>query len=188
MENKEIIIIGGSAGSVNVLLNMLPLVTTETCLPIILLIHRKTSEENALAGLLQLKTNIKIIEVEDKMPIASNRIYLAPANYHLLIETDKVFTLDYSEKINYSRPNIDVCMESLVEVYGGKIIGILLTGSNNDGAMGMKMIHDAGGYTIIQSPDSCLFPTMPLDAEKLSAPDKKLTPEQIAEFITNLKN
>lgn len=188
MENKEVIIIGGSAGSINVLLKILPLLVTDIAVPLILVVHRKSSDGTLLETLLQLKTNIKVFEVEDKMPIQSNCIYLAPANYHLLIEKEKTFTLDYSEKVNFSRPNIDVCMESVVNVYGNKVIGILLTGANNDGATGMKMINDAGGYTIIQSPDSCLFPLMPLHAEKLSEPDLKLSPEEIAEFITNLKN
>lgn len=188
MEEKEIIIIGGSAGSINVLLKILPLLVNGTCLPIILVIHRKAAEENILETLLQFKTTIKVLEVEDKMPIAANQIYLAPANYHLLIEKNKTFTLDASEKVNFSRPNIDVCMESLIEVYRDKIIGIVLTGANNDGAAGMKAIHDAGGFTVIQSPETCLFPIMPQHVAKLMKPDLILTPEAIAKFIMNAKN
>ncbi len=188
MESKDIIVIGGSAGSVNVLLKILPLVEREHSIPILLVIHRKTSEGNMLESILQLKSKIQVTEIEDKMPIKNDTIYVAPANYHVLIENNHEFTLDYSEKVNFSRPNIDVCMNSLVDVYGGKIIGILLSGANEDGAAGLKRISDSGGFTIIQDPESCKFPIMPEAAEKLLKPDLKLTPEQIAEFITNLKN
>lgn len=186
MENKEIIVIGGSAGSINVLLKILPLIRRERSLPIIIIIHRKPTDENVLATLLQFKTKITIREIEDKMPIESNTIYLAPANYHVLIEKDRSFMLDDSEKINYSRPNIDVCMHSVTQLFGSKTVGILLTGANDDGAAGLKMIHDAGGYTIIQKPETCLFPLMPQHAEKLSKPDLRLTPEEIAEFLTTI--
>lgn len=188
MDKKEVIVVGGSAGSINVMLKILPLLAKDSCLPVILVIHRKATDGNTLETILQLKSRIKVREVEDKMPITANTIFLAPANYHLLAEKDKTFMLDYSEKINFSRPNIDICMESLVDVYGEKVIGILLTGANDDGAIGMKKIKDAGGYTIIQSPDSCLFPMMPEHAEKLFKPDLKLKPEEIAGFIMNLKN
>lgn len=157
-------------------------------MPVIVVVHRKANEENILESLMQFKCKIKVNEVTDKMPVEKNQVYLAPANYHLLIEKDKVFTLDDSEKVNYSRPNIDVSMENMVEVYGSKIIGILLTGANNDGAAGMKKIHDAGGFTIIQSPESCQFPSMPQFAEEMCTPDLKLNPEELAQFITNLKN
>ena len=186
MEDKEIIVIGGSAGSINVLLKLLPLIEKDRCLPIIIIIHRKPTDENVLSTLLQFKTKITIKEIEDKMPIEINTIYLAPANYHVLLEKDKSFTLDDSEKVNYSRPNIDVCMHSVTQIYGNKTIGILLTGANDDGAIGLKMIHDMGGYTIIQKPETCLFSIMPQHAEKLSKPDLKLTPEGIAEFLTTI--
>lgn len=188
MENKEIIIVGGSAGSINVILKILPALNQDLCLPVIIVLHRKPSDENVLETLLQLKCKIKVKEVEDKMPIEKHHIYLAPANYHLLIERDHTFTLDDSEKVNYSRPNIDVTMDSLVQIYGNKIIGVLLTGANDDGAIGMKLIHDAGGYTIIQKPDTCLFPIMPKEAQKLAEPNQQLSPEEIAEFVMNIKN
>ena len=188
MESKKIIIIAGSSGSVNVLLKMLPLVEREHSVPILVVLHRKASDGNMLETILQLKSKIKVTEIEDKMPIKNDTIYVAPANYHVLIENNHEFTLDYSEKVNFSRPNIDVCMNSLVDVYGSKIIGILLSGANEDGAEGLKRISESGGFTIIQSPKSCKFPIMPEAAEKLLKPNLKLTPEQIAEFITNLKN
>lgn len=188
MANKEVIIIGGSAGSINVVLKILPLLKNEIKLPLILVLHRKAGEENILESLLQFKSKLKVTEVMDKMPVENNVVYLAPANYHLLIEKEKIFMLDDSEKVNYSRPNIDVTMESAIEVYHEKVIGILLTGANNDGAAGLKKIKEAGGITIIQSPETCLFPNMPQYAAELCKPNFSMTPEEIAQYIINLKN
>ncbi len=186
MENKEAIIIGGSAGSIDSLMEILSALSKDACLPLIVILHRKSAIENRLEDLLQLKTNFEVIEVEDKMQIENNKIYLAPANYHLLIESNRTFSLDYSEKVNYSRPNIDVSMKSAAEVFRGKTVGILLSGANCDGTEGLRAIKDAGGIAIIQSPETCLFPEMTIHAEQQFETDHKLSPDKIAEYISNI--
>lgn len=160
----------------------------ELNVPVVIVVHRKAGEENLLEDILQFKCQLKVKEIEDKMPIKKNQVYLAPANYHLFIEKENYFALDDSEKVNYSRPNIDVTMESIVETYQGKVIGILLTGANNDGSLGMKMIHEAGGFTIIQSPESCDYPAMPSFASEVCQPDLSLDPEGIGSYLKQLKN
>ena len=186
MEKKDIIIIGGSAGSIEVMMRILPLIPANFPIPVILVLHRKSSTENITASVFQSKSEITIIEAEDKMKIESGYIYLAPSGYHLLFEKDKSFSMDFSEKVNYSRPSIDVSMESIVDVYKNKIIGILLTGANSDGAKGLRHIKEAGGLTIIQSIDSSIMAEMPLAALKLFEPNKMLNPEEIALFLINI--
>lgn len=186
MEKKEIIIFGGSAGSIDVLMRILPFIPKDFPLPIVVVVHRKLTVENLLEGLFQSRCDINIVEVEDKMPMKAGFVYLAPAGYHLLIEKDHTFSLDYSEKVNYSRPNIDVAMQSIVDVFHEKVIGILLTGANDDGAKGMKYIKDAGGLTITQSAESSSMHTMPEAAENIMKPDQILSPEEILKFIISI--
>ena len=188
MGKKEIIVIGGSAGSIDVLLKVLPTLPVNFPLPIIVVVHRKDSRDELLEGLLKSRSKMAVKGAEDKMKLNNSTIYIAPAGYHLLIEQDHSFSLDISEKINYSRPNIDVTFASVVDVYKGKIIGILLTGANDDGARGMKLIKDAGGYTVIQSLESSMIDIMPEAAETLSKPDKFLSPSEISEFLNGISD
>lgn len=186
MEEKEIIVIGGSAGSIDVLMEILPNLPEEFPIPIIVVLHRKPSKDNVPENIFQNKSKIYVVEVEDKMPIQKNIVYLAPGGYHLLIEKDHSFALDFSEKVNYSRPSIDVTFESVVDIYKEKVIGILLTGANADGARGLKLIKDSGGYTIIQSPETSMMPMMPEAAESIMKPDQILSPLEISEFLNNI--
>jgi two-component system chemotaxis response regulator CheB len=186
MEKKEIIVIGGSAGSFDVLMNIIPLLPEVFPLPIVIIVHRKTSEESILTALFQRQCKMKVTEADEKMKIEKGIIYIAPAGYHLLVEKDHTFSLDYSEKVNNSRPNIDVTIESIVDVYRDKVIGILLSGANNDGAKGMELLKDSGGFVVIQSPETALFPKMPKAAEKIMKPDTVLSPGEIASFLIGI--
>jgi len=188
MGQKEIIVIGGSAGSINELMNVFLKLLTNFPLPIVIVVHRKISEENILTSLLQSRTLSQVMEVEDKMQINKGIIYIAPAGYHLLVEKEHSFSLDSSEKINFSRPNIDVTMQSIIAVYQNKVIGILLSGGNNDGLRGMQSIKEAGGMTIIQSSESSEMPIMPLAAEILSKANKLLSPAGINEFLMTVSS
>lgn len=188
MEKKEIIAIGGSAGSIDVLMRILPLLPDNFPLPIIVILHRKLTEKNLMESIFQSRCKIPVTEVEDKMPIEKGKVYLAPAGYHLLVEKDHTLSLDFSEKVNFSRPSIDVTLESIVDVYQGKVLGILLTGANDDGAKGMKLIKDAGGLVVIQTLETSMMVEMPEAAESLLKPDGILSPEEIAEFLINISH
>jgi two-component system, chemotaxis family, protein-glutamate methylesterase/glutaminase len=186
MEKKSIIVIGGSAGSINILMKILPEFSADFPVPIIVVVHRKQNNENVLEKLLQQKCKLSVLEIEDKMFIESNTIYIAPAEYHLLIEKDFSFSLDSSEKILNSKPSIDITMESVVDVYKNNVTGVLLSGANEDGAMGMKLIHEAGGLTITQSLNSALIKTMPKAAKNLTQIDYVLSPENIIKQLSKL--
>ncbi|GAB2560371.1 chemotaxis protein CheB [Spirosoma aerophilum] len=160
----EAIVIGGSTGSIEVLLSLLPALPGPLPFALIIVLHRKNTSDSTLANLLSTKTDSPFQEVDDKDPIRAGTIYLAPADYHLLIEQDKSFSLDDSEKVNYSRPSIDVTFESAADVYGSALIGILLSGANADGTLGLKAIQKAGGLLVAQQPETALVGFMPQQA------------------------
>jgi two-component system, chemotaxis family, protein-glutamate methylesterase/glutaminase len=182
----EVVVIGGSAGSLEVVLNMVGAFQEHTNTTFIIVLHRKNDVQSILEELLSARTSIKVKEVEDKDPILPNNIYIAPPNYHLLIEDEKIFSLDCSEKVHFSRPSIDITFESVAQVYGTRAIGVLLSGANADGAEGLAKIKRGGGYTIVQDPSSSDVSYMPEQAIKLKAFDKILHAEEIAEFINRL--
>jgi two-component system chemotaxis response regulator CheB len=157
----EFLLIGGSAGSLEVLFRLLPLLRADLPFPMALVLHRRNSADSSLSGLLGSKTLNPTQEVEDKDAITPGTIYLAPADYHLLIEHDRTFSLDYSEKINFSRPSIDVTFESAAEVYGRGLVAILLSGANEDGTNGLMAVKRAGGTVVVQNPDTAQMPFMP---------------------------
>ena len=182
----RLIIIGGSAGSLQVILKLLPELRLQLPVTIVIVLHRKPSHDEALVELLATKTNWPVREVEEKEPILPNHIYIAPADYHLLVESDHTFSLDVSEKVNYSRPSIDIAFESAAEVYGPSILAILLSGANADGQEGMQNIKSTGGTCIVQDPDTAEVAYMPLQAIGHVEIDKVLHAEELAPFLNDL--
>ena len=190
-ENKlnplvKVVIIGGSAGSLEVLLQVLPKLQNIDTLVIILIVHRRNSDDNFLEELIRMKSGLKVKEVEDKTPIKVGHVYVAPADYHLLIEDNFSFSLDVSEKVNYSRPSIDVGFESAADIFGSKLVAILLSGANNDGTNGLLAVKQTGGTVIVQKPETADVPYMPAYAIKNLEADYILSPTEIAEFIKGL--
>ena len=182
----NVVVIGGSAGSLDVLLNVFPNLENIDSIVIILILHRRNSDDNVLEELLRMKSGLKVREIEDKTPIKAGRIYVAPADYHLLIETRLEFALDVSEKVHYSRPSIDVAFESAADVFGEKLTAILLSGANSDGTEGLITVKSRKGIAIIQSPETAEVPYMPTHALKNLEADYVLAPTEIAAFIRNL--
>lgn len=187
MSNRTgILVVGGSAGSLETLLHFLPMLKKDIPFAIVIVMHRKTDAESMLAELLQSRTDIPVREIEDKEKIVPATIYLAPANYHVLVETEKYFSLDVSEKVNFSRPSIDVSFETAADVYGAATTGLLLSGANADGTAGLKCIKEKGGKALIQKPSSAEVSYMPQQALREIAADAILVPEQMAEYINSL--
>ncbi|WP_373331199.1 chemotaxis protein CheB [Salmonirosea aquatica] len=153
---------------------------------VILVVHRKKDKDSILVDLLSYRTKLPVREVEDKEIISPNTIYLAPPDYHLLIERADLFSLDSSEKVHYSRPSIDVTFESVAEAFGDRVIGILLSGANADGAVGMAKIRKAGGYTIVQDPATADVGYMPQQALALTPVDSVLPAAEIPGLLQKL--
>jgi two-component system chemotaxis response regulator CheB len=140
---------------------------------------------HGLNELLQKKSVLKVVEVEHSQPIEPSRIYLAPADYHLLVEEGH-FSLSVDEKVHYSRPSIDVLFETAADVYKDRCIGILLTGANADGAQGLKRIKEMGGHTIVQDPQTAERHEMPQAALDIGAQTRVMNLTQIANYLARL--
>jgi len=182
--NCKVVIIGGSAGSLNALMQILPDLSQLNGFAVVIVLHRKSTDDQTLEELIALKSSITVKIVEDKVPLVPGCIYVAPSNYHLLFEKNDTLSLDISEKINYSRPSIDVSFESASEIYGEALVGILLSGSNTDGTYGLKAIKAAGGTIVVQNPTVAEMPFMPHNAILNTNPDFVLDNQQILEFIS----
>lgn len=187
MKNCEALVIGGSAGSLDVLIKVLPFIAIDITFPIIIVLHRKKGTDSLLSDLLSSKTSLKVKEVEEKEDILPKTIYIAPSDYHLLIEKDITFSLDYSEKVNYSRPSIDVTFQSAAEVYKDKLACLLLSGSNADGVNGLITVKEFGGEIAVQDPKTAQADYMPNQAILKTDVDKILDVEVMADYINRLK-
>ncbi|GAB3566911.1 chemotaxis protein CheB [Spirosoma luteolum] len=181
---RRVVVIGGSTGSIEVLLQVLPALPAPLPCTLIIVVHRRNTADSTLASLFTMRSAVPVNEVDDKDPVEAGHIYLAPADYHLLVETDHTFSLDDSEKVNYSRPSIDVTFESAAAVYGPALTGILLSGANADGTRGLAMIRQRGGLTLAQQPESAQVGFMPQQAIRQQVVDRVVSIDEIiAELI-----
>ncbi|QPJ64820.1 MAG: chemotaxis protein CheB [Candidatus Nitrohelix vancouverensis] len=182
----EMIVLGGSAGSFKVLGQLLKDLPAEFPVPIVVVQHVWKGSNGSVANTLNHIANLNVSEAEEKIVPMHSNIYLAPGGYHLLIETDKSFSLSIDPLVNYSRPSIDVLFQSAAEAYGQSLIGILLTGANADGAKGLKAIKDAGGLAIVQDPETAESPFMPARALEITPVDHIVAAEQIGGLLQDL--
>lgn len=186
MEKCGAFIIGGSAGSLEVLLKVLPAIDPAISFPVIIVVHRKHGSDSLLTELLSSRTSLPVKEVDEKERILPGIIYIAPSDYHLLIEQDHTFSLDYSEKVNYSRPSIDVTFQTAAEVYKASLVCLLLSGSNADGVNGLKSVKLWGGLTAVQNPETAQVPYMPGQAMLHAKIDRILNIGEIGGFLNLL--
>lgn len=180
----EIVLFGGSAGALKVMREIISSLPVAFSVPVVVVLHKHAdSNFDFLVETFVSHQTLVVKEVDDKEQICPGTIYLAPANYHVLIEDDRTLSLNVDDKVHYSRPSIDVLFESAVYAYRSGIIGIILSGANSDGAFGLQAIEKAGGLAVVQNPETAEFPVMPRAAmEKCEAPYILTTPE-IARFI-----
>lgn len=184
----KVIAIGGSAGSLEVLFQLLPLLRDDIKVSILIVLHRRNSVDSSLSELLASKCHLPLQEAEDKDIIEPGNIYLAPSDYHLLVEKDYTLSLDDSEKVNYSRPSLDVTFESAADAYGSALAGILLSGANDDGTLGLQAIKEMGGTIIVQNPETAQIPIMPQNALTHLSVDHIFSIQQMAAFINATKS
>src|SRR6476620_1937209 len=180
------VVIGGSAGSFQGMVKILSQLPKGFPLPIIMCLHRLKHVRNGFVEALSIKSVVQVTEPYDKENIKKGGVYLAPANYHMSVELGNHFALSTEEMINNSRPAIDITLATSGFVYKEKLIGILLSGANRDGALGMKAIHEKGGLTIVQEPTECMIDTMPKAALSVTKIDYVLRIDQIIEFFKEL--
>jgi two-component system chemotaxis response regulator CheB len=188
LNHIKLLVIGGSAGSLEVILQFLPELKAVLPISIVIVLHRKNSSDTTLTMLLSSRTVWKVKEAEEKEMIEPNTIYIVPPDYHLLIEKDYTISLDDSEKVNYSRPSIDVTFESAADIYGPEAAGLLLSGANADGVQGLKAISRKHGIVAIQDPKAAEISFMPQQALEQVHIDYVLPNENIGAFINSLGN
>lgn len=185
MKHCEALIIGGSAGSLNVIISILPSIKSVLSFAIIVVLHRKAGKD-LLSELLASKTEMAVKEIDEKEKIKPSHIYIAPPNYHLLIEEDRTFSLDASEKVNFSRPAIDVTFQSAAEVFKNNLVCLLLSGANSDGTDGLIKVKKNGGTVLIQDPSTAVVSYMPQNAMDYVVADKVLKIDEMADYINRL--
>lgn len=184
----KVILIGGSAGSLDVLMKVIPRLPEKINFALVLILHRKGGGDTILEELIALKTSIPVITVDDKTPMQPGFIYIAPSDYHLLFEKNRLLALDASEKVNFSRPSIDVSFESAAESYAHDVIAILLSGANADGTNGLQAVKEHGGLVAVQNPETAEMDYMPRYAIQNLAPDYILEIDGILELLFRSNN
>jgi two-component system chemotaxis response regulator CheB len=187
LTNKyKAVVIGGSAGSFQGITQILASIPKDFPLPMFLCLHRLKHVRNGFVEALSIKSNKSVVEPFDKETIKKGAVYLAPANYHLCLELGNTCSLSTEELVNNSRPAIDLTFESASYVYRDKLVGILLSGANKDGAYGMMKIKERNGLTVVQDPNDSMINAMPNAALAITKIDHVLTVNQIVSFLLEL--
>ncbi|MFT5665805.1 MAG: two-component system chemotaxis response regulator CheB [Gammaproteobacteria bacterium] len=182
----QAIVIGASAGGIEAFDEIFWGQAKDFRISIIVVQHIGSDTHLSLSQLYDSKFVMPFKEADEKETIQTGVVYIAPPNYHLMIEQDKSFSLSVDEKVNYSRPSIDVLFETAAQAYQDHLIGVVLTGANSDGARGLKAIKAQGGLPIVQDPETAEMSKMPQAALYASDVDKILSLQQISDFLATL--
>lgn len=180
------IVIGTSYGGLEAIKAIVPKLPANFNIPILIVLHIGHHKNDSFIEHLNHISFLRVKEAEEKEEIKGGTIYFAPPNYHLLVEDDQLISLTTDEKVHHSRPSIDVLFESAAWAYKNQLMGIVLSGLNQDGADGLKTIKDCGGITIVQDPEDALADIMPLEAIKTAEPDHILPVDLICDKILKL--
>lgn len=180
-----VVVIGTSWGGLDALRVIVSGLPPEYSLPTAIIQHRHRDSDAMFAHVLQELTRLRVHEVEDKLPIESGGMFVAPANYHTLVAPGH-FDLSVDAPVRYSRPSIDVAMTSAADAYGHRAVGVILTGSNADGARGLRRIADAGGLAVVQEVGTAEYPEMPAAALKAVPTARVFALNRIPEFLGSL--
>ena len=182
----EAIVIGVSAGGIMTLNTILRHLPSDFALSIIIVQHQHPHSDAFIAEFLDNRCSLTVKQADEKEIIMPGKIYIAPPNYHLMIEEDRTFSLTIDKRVHYARPSIDILFETAADVFNEKLVGIILTGANDDGSRGLKKIKESGGLTIVQDPDTAEIDTMPKAAIASTKIDYILPLEKIGPFICTL--
>ncbi len=182
----DAVVVGTSAGGVEALSALLPALPAESDITLFVVLHLPRDRRSLLPDIFARKCLLPVREAQDKEPVEPGTVYFAPNDYHLLLDSGPRLALSVDELVHHSRPSIDVLFESAADVYRDRLMGIILTGANEDGAEGLAAVHDSGGVTVVQEPETARSPQMVMSALKLRRPDYVLTLEQIAAMLATL--
>jgi two-component system chemotaxis response regulator CheB len=178
--------IGCSMGGMHALEIILGTLPKEFPLPILIVQHRYRTSNESLPAFFRRRTALSVVDALDKQWIAPGHVYLAPADYHLLVDPEGELSLSVDERVEYARPSIDVLFESAAEAFGSGVVGVVLTGANSDGAHGAKLIKQRGGFVLVQDPETAESPEMPRAAIATAHVDRILPLDRIGPFLVEL--
>jgi two-component system chemotaxis response regulator CheB len=182
----DAVVVGTSAGGVEALAALLPALPATTRAAVLVVLHLPREGKSLLVEIFAPKCALAVREACDKEPIEAGTIYFAPPDYHMLVDKGPRVALSIDDLVNYSRPSIDVLFESAADIYGDRLMGIVLTGGNEDGAEGLLAVQRAGGVTVVQDPVGAQMPVMPQAAIDRCAPDHVLTLAGIVQLLRTL--
>jgi two-component system chemotaxis response regulator CheB len=182
----DAIVVGVSAGGMEALNAILPHLPADFPLGVIVMQHMHPTSDDFLVRYLNERCNLKVKQADEKEEIVPGVIYVAPANYHLMVEEDRTFALTVDEPVNYARPSIDMLFETAADAYGARLVGVILTGASSDGSHGLKRIKESGGLAIVQDPETAEADTMPMAAVNATEVDYVLPLEEIGPFLKRL--
>ncbi|CDS53940.1 Protein-glutamate methylesterase [Polaromonas sp. CG9_12] len=186
LQRVKAVVIGASAGGVDALMDILPGLPASFGVPLVVVLHLSESHHSQLAEIFQRRMFLQVREAADKETLVPGTLYFAPPGYHLLVETDHSLSLSCEAQVHFSRPSIDVLMESAADAYGLHLAGIVLTGANADGARGLNKIGRQGGLTVVQDPNEARMPVMPEAAIRLRQPDLILDLKSIHSLLLEM--
>jgi two-component system chemotaxis response regulator CheB len=183
----EGVVIGASAGGVEALGVLLPALPAGLRAAVFIVVHLRRERPSLLAELFAPRCRVPVREAEDKEAVEPGTVYFAPPDYHLLVEHGPWLALSADEPVNFSRPSIDVLFASASDVYGERLMGVILTGANSDGAEGLAAVRRAGGLTVVQDPQSAQAPLMPQSARDTGAAEFVLSLDGIADLFGHMQ-
>lgn len=181
----EAIAIGASAGAIQALSRILPALPAHYPIPVLVVVH-VPPDRSDIAPLFRAKCRVAVKEAEDKEPILGGSVYFGPSDYHMLVEADRTVSLSADEPVLYSRPSIDVLFESAADTYGAGLLGVILTGANEDGAEGLRAIAAAGGCALVEDPAAAFAPAMPSAALARCSVAQAMSLDAIAAYLVRL--
>ncbi|MGE0083729.1 MAG: chemotaxis protein CheB [Desulfococcaceae bacterium] len=186
MKSYDAIVIGVSAGGMEALPIVMEPLPEDFPVPILIVQHISPHSDGYMSRYLDSVCHVQVREAGEKDELRPGTVYLAPANYHLLVEDDLTLSLSVEERVNFARPSVDVLFETAAEAFGSRLVGIILTGANRDGSRGLKKIRQNGGLTIAQSPETAFAEDMPRAAIAAGAADYIMPLDQIGPFLCRL--
>jgi two-component system chemotaxis response regulator CheB len=182
----DAVVIGASAGGVEALSEILPALPASLRPALLIVLHLPRERPSLLVEIFANRCALRVREADDKEPVEPGTVYFAPPDYHMLVEKSRQIALSTDEPVHYSRPSIDVLFESAADVYADRLLGIILSGANADGAAGLHAVHRAGGTTVVQRPDSAKVPLMVVSALQRNPADFVLSLPEIAGLLKGL--
>jgi two-component system chemotaxis response regulator CheB len=187
MKKYEAIVIGVSAGGMDALSTILPELPADFSLPVVIVQHQRPASDGFLTRCLNERCSLRVKQADEKEDIMPGVVYVAPADYHLMVEEDKTFSLSMDPPVNYARPSIDVLFETAADAYGSNLVGVVLTGASADGSQGLKKIKELGGLAIAQDPETAEVGIMPEAAIGVTEVDHVLPLKEVGVFLRKLE-